>query len=443
MSNREERLQDAILLGLQEFPALATAFELVDGRPHPRHGVFHERFPDVEGMLVGVFIELWARWLGVAALQCDLSPLHQTALSPGDFFWHGASAVAALLDIQAGQLKLLGPLLGLTPGARAGGLEAVERSQDDAASVEDDTKGMRASASSKHQFLTIARYHRNETNADRLLLAHLRHLAPSMSKSALRRSTFTFQADSRKPFQCTFDEMKREARETGTVASLHHRLYGADHFFPPTIGVATDSQGFSLKSEYAGHTAEFAGPMRCAAIEDELCGDILWYRRAACERSASTDFVRCTRYYRAYILACTSMVEAFLNRPVLVLAHLRQHVDAIHQLHRPMPFEQRIELWVSTFCRRPLPDLKSTTAWAHFDELRQMRNKLVHASSPQLGVEIRTLERGLNLVREGVGGFMRQLRSMQGLPATNFIERLESAPSVSFRYKAKCAAAPV
>ncbi len=89
-------------------------------------------------------------------------------------------------------------------------------------------------------------------------------------------------------------------------------------------------------------------------------------------------------------------------------------------------------MWVETFCQKPLSVLKATPGWAHFQELRDERNHLVHALKPQLGIGIKALSHGFNLVREGVGGFMRTLRSMQGLGPTGFVERLESAPRVEF-----------
>ncbi len=294
---------------------------------------------------------------------------------------------------------------------------------EDADDVHDDS----------HQYITMGRFHRNDADADRLVMDFVRRSGTGLSKSRLRKSTFTFDFG-KGPFKRTFAEMKREARETGTVSTINSIRASSDPFFGPSIDIATNA-GMKVKSSYAGHEREFTGPMRVALIENELCHDILYFRAAACEASASTSFRRCTMYYRAYVLTCASLVEAFLNRPVLLATHLREHVEAIKSLHRPMNFEDRIALWVETFCVEPTATLKSTTAWAHLQELRAERNRLVHALEPQLGVEIRSLERGLNLAREGVGGLMRTLRRMQGLGPTGFIERTESAPRVVFGHQ--------
>lgn len=284
-----------------------------------------------------------------------------------------------------------------------------------------------------HQFLRIGKYHRNEDAAEKFVLDLLRPHFPDVGRSQLR--TRTFKLDCGKgPFYQTFEELKRQARETGTVQ--HRRLLvGDDQFFPQTLNIAASSSGgasgMKVKASYAGHTAEFQAPMRVFAVEDELCNDILSWRRATCS-SSHFPFDGCTRSYRAYVLACTSLVEAFLNRVPLLFRHLREHVDAIERLYKPMNFEERIDLWVGTFCVEPVAALKATKAWNHFQELREERNRLVHALEPQLGVAIQKLPHRLNLVRDGVGGFMRKLRTMQGLGPTSFIEQLETAPQVGF-----------
>lgn len=284
-----------------------------------------------------------------------------------------------------------------------------------------------------HRYLQIGRYHRNEAAADKFVLDLLRPRFPGVGRNQLRKQTFNLHYG-KGPFTQSFQELKQQARETGTIQ--HRRLLvGDDQFFPQplsiAVGGAVKGLNMKVKASYAGHSAEFEAPMRINMIEEDLCDDILAWRRASCATSV-LPFDECMRCYRAYVLACTSLVEAFLNRVPLYYRDLRQHVDAIEQLHRPMNFEERIDLWVDTFCSQPVKTLKSTKAWNHFQELREERNRSVHALEPQLGVEIRKLPHGLNLVREGVGGFMRKLRSTQGLGPTGFIEKLETAPQARF-----------
>jgi hypothetical protein len=251
---------------------------------------------------------------------------------------------------------------------------------------------------------------------------------PRLRVHDLRRATFTLGKS-----KTSFDDLKREVRETGTARALWNVLGVGEPYFPPTFDMATSSTGLRIAAELGQFKVEFQGPMRVAPIEYELAEDILFFRRAACESSVFHDFVDTTRYFRAYVFACTSLVEAFLNRPVLLHPGVGDGAEAVEQLKKPSDFEARITLWVRTFCKDPISKLKSSSTWDHFQQLRKERNRFIHALDPHLGCEIRTLVHGLNLVRNGVGGFMGKLREMQQLPRPPFVDRLESAPEVRFR----------
>jgi hypothetical protein len=281
----------------------------------------------------------------------------------------------------------------------------------------------------KHRFLEIGRYHRNEEAAHRHLLAVLRKALPNLPTRELKRVAINVGKKA-----TSYDELKREVRETGTASSLWPILGGQDPHFPPQIDIATPSSGFHVELELGGHKTGFQGPMRAGPIELELCEDIISFRREACEQSDDGSFRATTRHYRSYVFACTALIEAFLNRPLL-LAVADSKDDDLEQLRRPLDFETRIALWVKVFCEEPIAELKTSTAWDHFQQLRRERNRFIHAAEPHLGFEIRSLAHGFNLVREGVGGFLGKLRSMQRLPKPPFVERLESLPEVTFRPK--------
>ncbi|HCO13781.1 MAG TPA: hypothetical protein DIT46_06325 [Gemmatimonadetes bacterium] len=102
-----------------------------------------------------------------------------------------------------------------------------------------------------------------------------------------------------------------------------------------------------------------------------------------------------------------------------------------------MNVENRFETWVAAFCptSASFSGVKQTVHWAHFQELRAKRNAIVHSAEPLQATEIEKMPHVLNLVREGVGGLLLQLRSMQGLGSLGFIDRLASAPRVSFLKK--------
>jgi hypothetical protein len=283
----------------------------------------------------------------------------------------------------------------------------------------------------QHQYLQIHRYHRSENNARAYVLELVRPLSPGQSDQQRAGSLFTFDYG-KGPFKRSFREMVTEARRGGVVKRLRAYVFGDDAFFPSAMSLAAN-EGLTVEAKYAGQSATFVAPMRVNAIEDELTDDILRFRAATCEGSAFHDFVRCARSYRAYVFASMNLVEAFLNRPVLLYSSMPSKRRKVADLLSPIGFEQRLPIWVSTFCNAPLSDLTATAAWSQLQELRHERNKLLHASETQFGVQIDQLPRRLNWVREGVGGFMRKLRAMQGLPPTEFIERIETAPPVEFR----------
>tara|TARA_B100001750_G_C15510244_1_gene603142 strand:+ start:97 stop:1002 length:906 start_codon:yes stop_codon:yes gene_type:complete len=287
----------------------------------------------------------------------------------------------------------------------------------------------------KHAFLRIGRYHLNERAAEKYVLAALAGRFPTLTKNRIRAGTFTFGSGP-KAFSKEFRELTREARATGAIRSVQRFIAPADPYFAPTIGLATDTSGLGFKSSLAGKSAAAQGPMRLYAVEDELLEDILYYRQAACDES-SLPFELCTRHIRAYILSCTAMVEAFLNRPVLVESTAGSNSALVASLLQPMNVENRFETWVAAFCptSASFSGVKQTVHWAHFQELRAKRNAIVHSAEPLQATEIEKMPHVLNLVREGVGGLLLQLRSMQGLGSLGFIDRLASAPRVSFLKK--------
>lgn len=283
-----------------------------------------------------------------------------------------------------------------------------------------------------HQYLRLHPYHRSEGGARAYLLPFARAFYPSYTDQELTGSVYAFDYG-KGEFKRSFREMVAEARSKGVVPRLRTYVAGVeDLFFPTTMSVAAN-EGMKVEATYAGQSASFVAPMRVAAIEDELCDDILHFRESACAGSAEHNFIRCARSYRAYVFASVNIVEAFLNRPVLLYSSIPSKRKLVEELAKPLSFDQRFPLWVATFCSAPLAQLTSTGAWSQFQELRHERNKLLHAAETQFGVQIDQLPRRLNWVREGVGAFMRQLRSMQGLPPTDFIERLETAPVVEFK----------
>lgn len=253
----------------------------------------------------------------------------------------------------------------------------------------------------EHRYLTLAPTHRSDKDATEYVRSLLKPRFPRCTKGQLTNpaTEFTFNYG-KGPFKRTFAELKKEARESGTVRHLRTYLYGNDEFFPPGLDTAIDGNvpGLQLKysSRFVGSEDAASAPMRSGPVEYELCMDILGFRRDACDHSVF-PFEECARYARAYTLACTSFVEAFLHRPIAIRILQGRATPDIEALTKPMSMEERLERWVRIFCTRPLSDLKGSTGWDHFKKLRAERNKLVHPDQSILGTGVKPLALHLNL----------------------------------------------
>ena len=249
-----------------------------------------------------------------------------------------------------------------------------------------------------HRFLKIGRYHRNARDAERYVLDLLRRVNPAVRARDWKRQEIVITVGN-KTTRTRFGELVRLARETGAAGVVRARLDSLDPFFGGTFSMAVNSEGMTIGTQYAGYSVSLRGPARSYPVEDELTEDILVLRRRACEASADHPFDETARCYRAYTFACTSLVEAFLNRHV----HLARHAGdemAEAEVFAAANFEDRLDRWLRKYAGGSLSDIKDNTApWGHFTELRRARNDLIHGADPFLGLEIRSLERGLNLVR--------------------------------------------
>jgi hypothetical protein len=283
-----------------------------------------------------------------------------------------------------------------------------------------------------HRFLEIRRYHRSEADAERYVLALLRRVNPSVRARDWKHQEIRITTgDTTSTHQ--FGELVRLARETGTASLVRESLDMNDPVFGGVFSMATNTEGATIGTSYAGYEASLRGPARSYPVEDELTQDILVHRRRACEASGDAPFEETARCYKAYVFACTSLVEAFLNRHVHLAKH-RGDAAAEADAMAASNLEERLDRWLRRYANADLTAIKNgDVVWNHFQELRVARNGLIHGASPFLGLEIRSLERAFNLVREGVGGFLTRIRSLQMREPLGFMERLATAPQVEYR----------
>ena len=137
-------------------------------------------------------------------------------------------------------------------------------------------------------------------------------------------------------------------------------------------------------------------------------------------------------HFRGYLLSSCALVKAFLNRCVLIESAKGRTSPELQELQKPCSVERRFELWLMEFCGEPLSAINSGVQWAHYQELRRLRNSLMHATHSMLGIALKDTARQLNLVRSGVGGLVNLLRRVQSLPPVPFAEQLETAPETWF-----------
>jgi len=232
--------------------------------------------------------------------------------------------------------------------------------------------------------------------------------------------------------QVTVRELIEEARTSGVPDTLQRILDQRDPFFGGTFVMATDSHALTLGFEYAGYSAKLQGPCRLGPIEEEITSDILHFRRAACEASRRpSDLSASTRYYRAYLQASVSVVEAFINRYAHLLKH--QGHPGASVLAERCSLEERIVSWAEVVTGKSTEAFRAGPEWSQFSELRRERNRLVHTVEPFAGHRVADMVRGLNFVREGVGGFLILLRRLAGAEPLGFMLRLRTAPLVEER----------
>jgi hypothetical protein len=190
----------------------------------------------------------------------------------------------------------------------------------------------------------------------------------------------------------------------------------------------------AIRSQQFGHDLTVQGPCSTFPIGPDLVGDIIHYRREICEHSSLREISTVARLYRAYVLTCTSLVGAFLNR---YLWYFRAVGRITNQEFESMnlSFEVRLQDWLRLLVKqKTLAALKAVTpCWNHLQELRKTRNLVAHAPDPTFALSLREVERGLNCAQTGVAGTLAKLREWLGEPPAGFLDPLLHAPRVEFR----------
>lgn len=231
--------------------------------------------------------------------------------------------------------------------------------------------------------------------------------------------------------QISFRELIEEARLSGVVQRIQRYLDRKDSVFGGCMNeMATPNWQFKTGTTYAGYSKEIEGPCRCANVEQDLLTDILDYREDACRFSDRYDFRLLSRAFRSYLSVCVSIVDAFINRHILIAEHDGFSSPEFEELKLTTNTEKRVRLWFA-FCSSDDPSpFFASTEWCHFQQIRKKRNEILHALDPIGLYSLREIHSYLNKVRTGVGGLLLKMRQAHKKPTLGFIERLRTAPVV-------------
>jgi hypothetical protein len=281
-------------------------------------------------------------------------------------------------------------------------------------------------------FLRMDPYHLSTPKARELVTAELRAIglnsvagptAPLVLKHGKAEIRTTYQA------------LVTSAREFGTVHLFQSERDRTDAVFGGTHAIGSPNWQFRWDLKWAGYTKILAGPGWFEPALQSLTADILFFRKETCAHSDEDACVLSLRYFRSYLGTCISIAEAFMNRYIAVARHHDFVSQEFTELASTRDLTKRFKLWLevfdnSTSNRR---DFFASSEWSQFQEIRDYRNKVVHAVDPIAGYEMREVQRYLNNVRVGVGGLMLRMRNLRGEQTLGFIERLRTAPLVHFR----------
>jgi len=282
-------------------------------------------------------------------------------------------------------------------------------------------------------FLKIEKYHLSRKEAEHAVEAALRHYGYCKPiKESWGEIDLTI-TENGQPEKFKFYQLVQEARLSGIALKvLQKEIDNEDPFFGGSFSLATPNHQLEIAVNFAGNEKKLKGPCRIGPVEQELAEDILFYKQQVCEYSNSHDFSLSCRYYRSYIFSSISLIEAFINRHIQIFRTQGLESPEFQQLEREFKLENKIDLWLKVFSQKSLSVINFTKEWNDFKMLQKERNMLTHAVEPFYGHQINEIANYLNFSRTGVGGLLTLLRRTQNLKSLAFMERLRTAPKITY-----------
>lgn len=282
--------------------------------------------------------------------------------------------------------------------------------------------------------MEINKYHLSADKAEKVTISTLEKLGAKSPKNGWPNSILAIKTEKEQVRKYYFKDLVEEARFHGFVPVLQKLIDRNDEMFGGAFGVATDSRAIKYNCSFAGFSKELAGPFRIYPIEEELSNDILYFRKEACHNSNISNFELTCRYYRSYLFSCISLIEAYINRHILLFEFKNIDNPIIADLiDSTSNIEVRLELLFQITTGKRIDEIKGTIEWDHFKKIKKARNELIHSSEPYYGNQINLIANGLNLVKKGIGGLLLIFRKHQNIEPLAFMYNLASAPEIRYR----------
>ena len=241
-------------------------------------------------------------------------------------------------------------------------------------------------------------------------------------------------------FRLNFADCVRDTQENGVPRHLQFLVDSQDAYLAPTIEIAMSTPPTGLSIGMSGTVGQFTNsvtaPGYVESPERAIADDILYFRQQCCASSTLDRAKECARYYRNYLQSSISLVDCFIFRYARFVREKIPDFSAFSNLivlDSLAGIEKRLRAWMQTFATGNLNDYDKTTEWGQFQEIRRLRNTIVHPSEPVTVYSYRAMATSLNLCRKGIGGLLFRFRDYsKSNPRLGFIQKLTTAPNISF-----------
>lgn len=241
-----------------------------------------------------------------------------------------------------------------------------------------------------------------------------------------------FHKDQPNEKKYTHSQLVNITRETGVCWPLQEQIDRSDSVFGGSFGMSSPNWHFDFTVTFAGYSKTLKGPFRNTPAEMELCADIEFYREEACYESDNQDFEMTFRNYRAYLFSSISLIDAYINRHIIVSKHNKNTSEDFLKLCNSRNAEERIELFLKVYTKSDISQINNRKEWYDFQLLREIRNEVIHSVVPYSGAGLKELALNLNYSKNGVGGLLKLLQDLQGKSSLGFIEKIRNAPKVLY-----------